>query len=99
MFLGLLILWGLAAELLAFYPGMQIRLPTIPVTFTQKQIDAIKDESVIMYIFGEVAYRDVFDHPHCTTFCLRFAPDFSEASVCDTYNEDIDGECPQEKNQ
>jgi hypothetical protein len=39
------------------------------------------------YVFGEILYRDVFDRPHFTRFCMRIEADLKTSKWCDTYNE------------
>jgi len=56
--------------------------------FAKEDRDKILDGSHIVWAYGRVTYRDVFDVPHWFTFCYRLLPG-GGYMVCDQYH-DID---------
>jgi hypothetical protein len=41
----------------------------------------------VIFMYGLVQYRDVFDRPHATRFCAFFNPDLKTIRWCNTYND------------
>jgi hypothetical protein len=54
---------------------------------SQLAIDKLTSGKRILYVFGEVCYKDIFHHPHHTTFCESISPDLKTFQNCQTYNE------------
>jgi hypothetical protein len=78
-------------------PGMKVPLTyDSPEKMTQVVATLLGAEAYTMYFFGELSYRDIFDRPQCTTFCIFLSPDLWVGHSCETYNEAIDGECPKD---
>ncbi|OFV97019.1 MAG: hypothetical protein A3F68_03100 [Acidobacteria bacterium RIFCSPLOWO2_12_FULL_54_10] len=50
-------------------------------------VDAILHGDYISYIFGEVAYTDIFGDRHWTKWCYFYAPIRQTFSLCPFYNE------------
>lgn len=48
-------------------------------------LDAIAAKRMII-LYGHIEYRDVFDQPRVTTFCINWVPD-SSSTMCDRHNE------------
>jgi len=40
-----------------------------------------------IYVWGEVAYDDIFDQSHWVKFCYRYEPSMQEYRPCEKYNE------------
>lgn len=60
-------------------------------TWKEEEIDAVKLHESVLYRYGEIRYKDVFDRPHKTTFCDRLiyrrsAPVGWAWQVNDSYN-------------
>jgi hypothetical protein len=81
-------------------PGMRMDFakPTVR-EFTQADIDVFRNGDQVMYVYGKFSYRDIFGRGYCTVFCMFYEPDFSVAHACSTYNDETDGECPEENTQ
>ena len=54
---------------------------------TQTQIDALKNQTTRMYIYGQIEYRDVSNHHHTTHWCVWLESDLANTHPCDTYND------------
>ena len=72
-----------------------IRLPDAKLT--QRQIDALKSGEIVLYLFGEIGYRNIFGGDHCTTYCYSFFSDLRRATSCSIHNEAIDEKCEHTK--
>lgn len=58
-----------------------------PRTLSEDEASAIQNGALIMYIFAEIRYEDIFGHPHHTYFCAKYATDTPRAlQYCDEYN-------------
>lgn len=55
-----------------------------PVTsstkFDSALLTAIKEQRVVVYVFGRIEYRDIFRELHVTRFCAQMLPDLKGAS-------------------
>jgi hypothetical protein len=79
-------------------PGMDVKIWTVPEgKLTEDAADAVMNGVVIMYVYGEVSYDDIFGCRHYTTFCSFMTPDMKSMNSCNTYNDVTDGECPEHK--
>jgi len=69
-------------------PGMEVVLQD-PTDFpmTTEQIQAMKDGTKVMYIYGKLTYRDIFKAVHHGTFCIYVEADLTTTKSCDRYNE------------
>jgi len=69
-------------------PNMEMELKTGPTKEIPKQvIDAVKQGTLILRLYGEILYYDVFDKLHHSTFCAYLEKDLSSWATCDTYND------------
>ena len=50
-------------------------------------ITSLKNGSVILYLYGEIEYEDIFRIPHRTTYCSFLAPTLDNFLVHSTYND------------
>jgi len=50
------------------------------------QIEALKSETLALYVWGTISYRHVFGTPKPSTFCGRLRKDLQGFSTCGTYN-------------
>lgn len=78
-------------------PGVPFSVKVPNVTLRQEQIDAIRNGTLIFYVYGEISYEDIFANHHCTKFCLSFSPDLKGTGFCGVYNEMVDTECEYTK--
>ncbi len=62
-------------------------LLTTTSEITQEQIDDLRKDSHVLYVFGRITYENVFRHSHLTTFCVWFEPDLSTPEHCHSYND------------
>ena len=64
---------------LAEHPSISVVMPnqrqdiraTSLIEWTEFNNTSVRNRDMILYIFGEVCYKDVFHHPHHATFCVR----------------------------
>jgi hypothetical protein len=79
-----------------FQPGI-ILFPNFPVAkigfvspqpVSEPDLAAIRAGRLLMYIYGEIRYTDIFNRPHDTRFCGRYSPKgTSEANNVESCNE------------
>jgi len=50
-------------------------------------IAAYKSGAVVLYVFGEIRYEDIFKEPHVTRFCMYLVPSLAGFTDCSVYNE------------
>jgi hypothetical protein len=70
-------------------PQMPVKLilnPT-PTIFDTTIINAIKDRTLSLYVFGQMTYEDIFKEGHHTTFCMVLTSSLETFIPCKTYNE------------
>jgi hypothetical protein len=60
---------------------------------SQTQLDQIKSGQLVIFFHGKMTYRDIFNCPHWTTFCLRLDPSLKFTS-CEKGNDADDNRCP-----
>ena len=58
-----------------------------PFPMSEGEIAAIKDGRKLMYMLGEIRYKDIFDKPHYTHFCGLYLPKANLMQSCKEYNE------------
>ena len=52
----------------------------------EDQIEKLKSGAVLLYSYGHIEYRDIFDRRHKTTFCARYNKDDGRAYACPFFN-------------
>lgn len=61
-----------------------------PVRFdftpTKLDIENIMTSKMLLYVFGELSYTDVFHRTHITEFCGQFSPASGTLNTCDQHN-------------
>jgi hypothetical protein len=69
-------------------PGMTAVLSALPsdVPVTREHIKMLGNGQLILYVYGEMTYEDIFGKKHNTTYCLFLDKDLSNMNSCDTYN-------------
>jgi hypothetical protein len=68
-------------------PGeMKASLKTFPIILAQTDIDAMKNGTRKLYIYGKFSYEDVFKHLWHGTFCMYVEPSLTDITFCDTGN-------------
>lgn len=70
-------------------PNGELQLPSsLGMTkLNDAAIDRLRAGASILYVYGEVKYRDVFDAEHVSRFCMFVSRDLKTLSSCDEYNE------------
>lgn len=69
------------------FPGVHAKINTAPpLLIPSKGIEQLKNRTIILYVYGRINYRDVFNVKHLTTFCFVVNKSLSYASACSTYN-------------
>lgn len=69
-------------------PGMQIPLTTQRTNpVTREAIEELRTGHMVLYIYGEITYKDIFNQPHYTHFCVFVHPTLDRVSFCKTYND------------
>jgi len=58
--------------------------------YSKEQIEAIKSGRYILYVYGMITYKDVFEHFHWTQYCAYLTSDLTSLSPCSFYNETDD---------
>jgi hypothetical protein len=53
----------------------------------QNELPALGGERLFLVAFGCVAYKDIFNKPHLTTFCAAWKPNLDQMVGCSQYNE------------
>ena len=53
---------------------------SVPINL--KQVEAIKDRRLLVYLFGEINYDDIFRIPHTTQFCGMLVPATGRFESC-----------------
>lgn len=62
------------------------RADSSSTVWIQVNSDSVASGSTIVYFFGELCYRDIFQRQHHTTFCEILLPDMVTTRNCRTYN-------------
>jgi hypothetical protein len=57
----------------------------VPI-YTAAMIEQYRNGNATLYFFGKMAYVDIFDHAHKTTFCWYLSENLETLNSCDTYN-------------
>jgi len=78
---------GAAHSNTVLQPGMLLYFtsPKHPV-ISQLQADAIRRGDLIVYIYGEIRYWDIFREEHHTTYCMEMRRDLVTVAPCKEYN-------------
>jgi len=78
-----------APSVTVIQPGMKVSMWTPPQLRenAEANINRLKNRDEILYVYGEVAYDDIFHQRHCTHFCGYVAPDLTTINSCGTYND------------
>lgn len=50
-------------------------------------VEAMKKSEYLLYVFGQIRYRDIFKVTHWTHFCMVVHPDLVTNSACDIYGD------------
>jgi hypothetical protein len=58
-----------------------------PIKPADDDIAAYKARSIIIYIWGEINYQDIFRKTHTTHFCFYFAGEEQHGVACEMYNQ------------
>jgi hypothetical protein len=54
---------------------------------TEDELKGINDDrTMVVYVFGEVRYKDIFGKPHTTKFCSYYEPLANMFASCHQYN-------------
>ena len=74
---------------LVLQPGMTAGLPHRGrQNLTPADVKLLREGTAArVYVFGEIRYRDVFDRPHFTRFCMRIEADLKTSKWCAIHNE------------
>ncbi len=80
--------WGVVS-MRVIQPQGHDMLPTRPLTPppTNSVIESIKSGENILYLFGVITYKDIFQRSHQNTFCFYLYPSLDTFGNCDTYND------------
>jgi hypothetical protein len=73
-------------------PTTPVTAPMEPTILTKEQSERFRSNAVVLYLYGEVSYQDVFNKPHCTMFCFTYAPK-EGTHVWGKYNDIADTKC------
>ena len=70
-------------------PGARVSITTPPSDseVTESIIGAIKNRSLVFYVYGQIAYEDTFHRSHKTTFCTYVDQELMYMNTCGHYNE------------
>ena len=77
-------------------PGMKEMITTLPVqslsgsgagVLSPGDFDDIQSGRYIVYVYGKITYRDVFQREHTTKFCGFLNRNMTTLRACKTYNE------------
>lgn len=74
---------------MVMFPNFEVGLPIqTPQKINAQDIENIKTRKLLVYIFGEIHYLDIFHHPHVTHFCGKLNPSRTPIvyDACQTYN-------------
>jgi len=71
-------------------PGMRMALTSLPtgVPLTAEHIAGFSSGEWILYFYGDIRYKDVFNGSHSTEFCLELSRDLATLSTCNSYNDE-----------
>jgi hypothetical protein len=77
------------SAVIVLQPGMRITISTNEqfAPNTETTIARLKTGEEVMYVYGEITYKDVAGRTHYSHFCAYIAPDLITGSVCTTYND------------
>jgi hypothetical protein len=77
------------SAVIVLQPGMRITISTNEQSApnTETSIARLKSGEEVMYVYGQITYRDVAGRTHYSHFCAVIAPDLITGNVCTTYND------------
>jgi hypothetical protein len=71
----------------ALFQNIDVTVPAeTNVPLTSQQVDAIKDRRLLVYLFGDIRYKDIFQQPHTTQYCGIFVPATLKFEDCAQHN-------------
>lgn len=50
-------------------------------------LESLKNGSLVLFLYGEIQYEDIFGVAHQTTFCSTLASTLDRFNVCSSYND------------
>ena len=54
---------------------------------TRERVEGLKTRKLLLYLFGEVSYKDIFGKPHETQFCGIYNPATdTRFDICEQHN-------------
>lgn len=62
---------------------------------SQTGMDLITSGQMVIYVYGRLDYKDVFDCPHWTTFCSKLSSDLKQWTACKWHNAADKNTCQQ----
>jgi hypothetical protein len=71
---------------LVVQPGATHFIQSLPTKFSAPQIEAARQQQLILYVYGRILYQDVFDKQHSTEFCAYIDPRLIAFESCASYN-------------
>lgn len=78
--------FGLKAPVMNMFPTQTMNLPGYSGVANAEAVEAIHDGRRLVYAFGWITYKDIFNKPHETRFCGVYVPDDKVFTACDTFN-------------
>jgi hypothetical protein len=79
------------------FPNVSTSYDTSGKILDATQIESLRREENVLYVYGMVGYEDIFGVSHCTTFCTRLRNDLVRMGICPMYNVVTDTKCEEEK--
>lgn len=76
-----------AASQMMIAPAQQVPQGCGTTGLSRAEVEEIISGTRRFYVYGKARYRDVFDVPRHTTFCMWLDPSGSSAVACPTYND------------
>jgi hypothetical protein len=68
-------------------PGMDLTIPvTATAPLTEQEIDVLRSGEAVIYMYGTIAYQDIFSVGHRTDFCFDVRSDLKTVSGCPFHN-------------
>jgi hypothetical protein len=68
-----------------------------PRAMSKPELDSLVSGQVVIYIHGQLSYKDIFDREHWVTFCyfLMSPSDIASFGACSEHNDAGDGKIPK----
>ncbi len=64
---------------------------------TQSEVEQIQSGKVKLFVFGKIAYKDIFDVEHWTTFSVRYRPVDGKYEATNQFNDVDNNRAPPPK--